>query len=146
MTAEILAASGVLALITLLPGPDMAVVTKRAISAGPADGYRTAGGIVAGLLVWGLLTVAGLAAVLAASTVAYTAVKVLGCAYLLYLGVRTLWESRRKAGQQAAAEPELALGEGTTGPAAAGGGAGASRGGAWRTGLMTDLLDRKSVV
>lgn len=146
MTAEILAASGVLALITLLPGPDMAVVTKRAISAGAADGYRTAGGIVAGLLVWGLLTVAGLAAVLAASTVAYTAVKVLGCAYLLYLGVRTLWESRRKAGQQAAAEPELAFDEETTAPATAGRGAGGSRGGAWRTGLMTDLLNPKIAV
>lgn len=144
MTAEILAAAGVLALITLLPGPDMAVVTKRAVSSGPAGGYRTAGGIVLGLLVWGLLTVAGLAAVLAASAVAYTVVKVVGCAYLLYLGVRTLWESRKSAAASSAGTAEADAAHGAADGPGAGLGGGAFE--AWRTGLMSNLFNPKIAV
>ncbi len=70
MFVQLLAATGVLAVLTLVPGPDMAVVTKRALASGWRDGLRTVGGITAGLLVWGTLTVVGLAAVLAASATA----------------------------------------------------------------------------
>ncbi|MFE5896518.1 LysE family translocator [Streptomyces sp. NPDC056488] len=89
MFVQLLAATGVLAVLTVVPGPDMAVVTKRAIASGPQDGLRTVGGIVAGLLVRGVLTVVGLAAVLASAT-AYTVVKLVGALYLGFLGVQTL--------------------------------------------------------
>ncbi|MGI5346859.1 LysE family translocator [Streptomyces sp. CA-250714] len=95
MFVQFLAATGVLAVLTMVPGPDMAVATKRAIASGWQDGLRTVGGITAGLLIWGALTVAGLAAVLAASATAYTVVKLAGAVYLLFLGVQTLWHSRR---------------------------------------------------
>jgi threonine/homoserine/homoserine lactone efflux protein len=85
-----LVATGVLALLTLVPGPDMAVVTRRALLGGRSDGLRTALGVAAGLLVWGALAVAGLTALLAASPRVYLAVKLLGVAYLLLLGVRAL--------------------------------------------------------
>ncbi|GAA4849220.1 LysE family translocator [Saccharopolyspora rosea] len=120
-------AVGVLALLTVVPGPDMAVVTKRAVSSGWADGLRTAGGIAAGLLVWGVLTVAGLAAVLAASAEAYLVVKVLGAAYLLFLGAQALWRSRR--GAPVAAEPGRRV-----------------SGGPWRTGLVSNVLNPKIAV
>lgn len=61
-------------------------------------------GIPSGLAVWGLLTVAGLAALLAASASAYAVVKLAGAAYLVWLGARTLWLSRRA---RDAALPEL---------------------------------------
>ncbi|MER7718558.1 hypothetical protein ABTX99_16670 [Streptomyces flaveolus] len=48
-------AVGVLAVLTMLPGPDMAVVTRRAATSGCQDGLRTAGEITAGLLVWSVL-------------------------------------------------------------------------------------------
>ncbi|WSB04951.1 hypothetical protein OIE54_40480 [Streptomyces sp. NBC_01794] len=38
-------AAGVLALLTVVPGPDMAVVTKRAIASGRADALRTVAGV-----------------------------------------------------------------------------------------------------
>lgn len=125
MLVQFLAAAGVLAVLTVVPGPDMAVVTKRAVSCGRADGLRTVGGITAGLLAWGVLTVAGLAAVLAASATAYTAVKLAGAAYLVFLGVRALLHSR-----------------GGT-PVSAGSGAG---GNPWRTGFVSNVLNPKVAV
>lgn len=75
MLVQLLAAAGVLAVLTMVPGPDTAVVTRRAAACGWRDGLRTVGGISAGLLARGVLTVAGPAAVLAASATAYTVVE-----------------------------------------------------------------------
>ncbi len=89
MLTHVVTAIGVLGLLTVVPGPDMAVVTRRALMAGPRDGLRTVGGIATGLLLWGALTVPGLAAVVAASPAAYLAVKLLGAGYLVFLGAQT---------------------------------------------------------
>lgn len=48
MPTALLGATGVLALLTLVPGPDMAIVTKRAITRGRGDGLRTVAGIAVG--------------------------------------------------------------------------------------------------
>lgn len=149
MFTQFVAAAGVLALLTIVPGPDMAVVTRRSLASGRGDGLRTAGGIVVGLAVWGLLTVVGLAAVLAASATAYTLVKLLGAVYLLFLGVQTLVRTRRariagedggEAGSAAAARrparPRLPR---LPAPSRRGGGA-------WRTGLTSNLLNPKIAV
>ncbi|MFI5963828.1 LysE family translocator [Streptomyces asoensis] len=127
MFVHILAATGVLAVLTMVPGPDMAVVTKRAIASGWQDGLRTVGGIAAGLLLWGVLTVAGLAAVLAASATAYTVVKLAGAAYLAFLGVQALVQSRR--GRSVT----------TASPAA-------PSGNPWRTGLISNVFNPKIAV
>ncbi|MFE0763601.1 LysE family translocator [Streptomyces smyrnaeus] len=128
MLIQLLTAVGVLAVLTMVPGPDMAVVTKRAVASGWQDGLRTVGGITAGLLVWGVLAVAGLAAVLAASATAYTVVKLAGAGYLVLLGVQALLQSRRNRSQ----EPAAAL----TPP----------RGNPWRTGLVSNVLNPKIAV
>ncbi|MEV0174191.1 LysE family translocator [Streptomyces sp. NPDC050803] len=122
------AATGVLGLLTVAPGPDMAVVTRRALVAGPGDALRTVGGIATGLLLWGALTVAGLAAVLAASPVAYLAVRLLGAGYLVFLGAQALWQHRRAA---ATAVTDAAP---------------ASVGSPWRTGLISNVLNPKIAV
>jgi threonine/homoserine/homoserine lactone efflux protein len=126
MFVEFLAAAGVLAVLTMVPGPDMAVVTRRAITSDRRDGLRTVGGIAAGLLIWGVLTVAGLAAVLAASATAYTAVKLAGAVYLVFLGVQTLLRSRR--GLPGAVDVPSPAGS------------------AWRTGFVTNILNPKIAV
>ncbi|MEU0601324.1 LysE family translocator [Streptomyces sp. NPDC006393] len=128
MFVQLLAATGVLAVLTMVPGPDMAVVTKRALASGWRDGLRTVGGITAGLLIWGVLTVAGLAAVLAASATAYTVVKLAGAVYLGVLGVQALLHSRR-------GRPEV--------PAAS---APSPSGNPWRTGLVGNLFNPKIAV
>ncbi len=105
----------------------MAVVTQASVAGSRAAGIRVAGGVVAGLMVWGVLTVVGLSALLAASAEAYTAVKLLGAAYLVYLGVSSLWRSRTVASYDASAG---AVGSAPT----------------WRTGLTTNLLNPKIAV
>ncbi|MEU4892784.1 LysE family translocator [Streptomyces sp. NPDC044780] len=152
MLTHFAAAIGVLGLLTIVPGPDMAVVTRRAIEAGPADALRTVGGIATGLLVWGALTVAGLAAVLAASPAAYLAVKLLGAGYLVFLGVRALWHNRRAATAPAETETETGAGTetGTETGAETGTGTGtgtrATAGSPWRTGLISNVLNPKIAV
>ncbi|MGX4690158.1 LysE family translocator [Streptomyces sp. JNUCC 63] len=128
MFVGLLAVVGVLAVLTVVPGPDMAVVTKRAVACGWRDGLRTVGGITAGLLIWGVLTVVGLAAVLAASATAYTVVNLAGAAYLVVLGVQSLLSSRRNPadGQPAAAS--------------------APTGNPWRTGLVGNVFNPKIAV
>ncbi|MGW5123039.1 LysE family translocator [Streptomyces sp. NPDC004069] len=129
MLTHCAAALGVLALLTVVPGPDMAVVTRRALAAGPADALRTVGGITAGLLLWGVLSVAGLAAVLAASPRAYLVVKLLGAAYLVFLGAQALWQNRGGAPHPTRT--------GTGSPAV---------GNPWRTGLVSNALNPKIAV
>jgi threonine/homoserine/homoserine lactone efflux protein len=127
------AALGVLGLLTIAPGPDMAIVTRRALMAGPGDALRTVGGIATGLLLWGALTAAGLAAVLAASAPAYLAVQLLGAGYLVFLGGQALWQTRPSASASASVS---AMDTGTPpGPSRAGG--------AWRTGLISNVLNPK---
>ncbi|MFJ4314772.1 LysE family translocator [Streptomyces lavendulae] len=129
MLTQLAAATGVLALLTLVPGPDMAIVTRRAVSRGRADGLRTVGGIAAGLLLWGALTVAGLAALLAASAEVYLVVKLAGAAYLCFLGVQSL----RRPGGGPEGDPDGARSDGGSGSA-------------WRTGLVSNALNPKIAV
>jgi threonine/homoserine/homoserine lactone efflux protein len=93
--SSLLAAVLVLALLTLVPGPDVAVVTRVALGSGRLAAARTAAGVATGCLVWGVLTAAGLAAILAASAEVYTVVKLVGAAYLVFLGAQALWRARR---------------------------------------------------
>ncbi|MCM9080849.1 LysE family translocator [Streptomyces spororaveus] len=134
MLTALLGATGVLALLTLVPGPDMAIVTKRAVTRGRADGLRTVAGIAVGLLLWGALTVAGLAALLAASADVYLVVKLAGAAYLCWLGLRALLRPGAEAADGRAVDGRSA-GERSAGA-----------GGAWRTGLVANVLNPKIAV
>ncbi|HET7053580.1 MAG TPA: LysE family translocator [Solirubrobacterales bacterium] len=87
----------VLALLALLPGPDFAVVTRHALGGGGGAGVRAAAGVVVGLAIWGTLTVAGLATVLAASSEAYTVLRIGGAVFLVGMGVALLWRRRAPA-------------------------------------------------
>lgn len=91
------------ALLTMLPGPDTAVVLVTAINAGRAAAMRAALGIGAGLLIWGTAAGLGLAAVLRASSEAYTVFKFACAAYLVWLGLIAL----RSAIKRRQADPPL---------------------------------------
>lgn len=129
MVAELLVAAGMLVVITVAPGPDMAVVTRQVVSGGRGHGLRTAAGIIVGLFMWGLLTAAGLSALLAASPTAFTVVTYAGAAYLVYLGIRALLDSRRAAGEDVGGEVHSTRG-----------------GNPWVTGFVTDALNPKIAV
>jgi threonine/homoserine/homoserine lactone efflux protein len=94
-------------LITVVPGADMALVTRQVLVGGTPLAQRTILGNLAGLVVHGAALAIGLSALLVASATAYTVVKLAGAAYLIYLGVQALLSARRP---KAAAEPELDTG------------------------------------
>jgi threonine/homoserine/homoserine lactone efflux protein len=84
-------------LICVIPGPDMALVTRNALRGGRPAALLSALGVESGLLIWTVASVAGMAAVLQTSAVAFTAVRLAGAAYLVLLGARALLSLRRRA-------------------------------------------------
>jgi threonine/homoserine/homoserine lactone efflux protein len=78
-------------LISVSPGPAMALILRRAAVRGTRAALPTVLGLEAGLYLWALAAGAGLAAVVATSEIAYTVLRVVGAAVLLYLGLRAWW-------------------------------------------------------
>ena len=81
---------GVITLLTITPGADMAMVSRSVFLGGRPAAFATTLGIGAGCLVWAIASAAGVAAVLAASETAYDALRLVGAAYLVWLGVQSL--------------------------------------------------------
>lgn len=84
----IFVASGLLLNIT--PGADILYITSRSVRQGTRAGVIAALGIGCGGLVHILTAAFGLSVILATSALAFTLVKFVGAAYLVYLGIRTL--------------------------------------------------------
>ena len=76
--------------LLLIPGPAVLYVLNRSVSDGRRVGLAAVAGLELGNLVHVLAAAAGLSAVLATSAAAFNAVKWLGVAYLVYVGLRTL--------------------------------------------------------
>jgi threonine/homoserine/homoserine lactone efflux protein len=77
-------------LLNITPGPDTAYIVGRSVQIGWRGGVAAALGISAGCLVHVFAAAVGLSALLAASSYAFTAVKWIGAAYLLYTGIQML--------------------------------------------------------
>lgn len=122
---------GVAVVVIVTPGPDTALTVRNALLGGRRGGVLTAVGVVAGQATWTLASSAGIAAVLAASRPAFTALRYAGAAYLVYLGIQALVAAVRGDGQAAAVgrRPERLP------PAAA-----------LRQGLVSNLANPKSAV
>ncbi len=73
---RLLAFVGVVAVIVIVPGPDMAFVTRNALRYGLRAALASALGIEAGLVVWAGASALGLAALLRASGTAFSIVKI----------------------------------------------------------------------
>jgi threonine/homoserine/homoserine lactone efflux protein len=77
-------------LLIAVPGPDQALITRNAVMRGRTAGLRTMLGGAGGLTVHAAAAAFGLSALIAASSTAYTMLKLVGIAYLVYLGARML--------------------------------------------------------
>jgi threonine/homoserine/homoserine lactone efflux protein len=91
-------------LITVIPGADMALVTRQVLLGGTRLAQQTIAGNVTGICVHGIALAVGLSAIVVASATAYTAVKLAGAAYLLWLGMQALRAARRPGPGAAAGE------------------------------------------
>lgn len=90
--------------LSVTPGPDSAFVVARSIAGGRKAGLASALGVATGCCVHLTATVLGLAAIIAASVEAFTIVKLVGAAYLVYLGVRMLFAKMPKPSREQSRE------------------------------------------
>ena len=95
------------------PGPSLAVVLKATLGGGSTAGYASALAHGAGVALYGLLTVAGLAVLITSSPALFLVLQLAGAVYLVYLGVRSL----RSTGESA---PETPTSLGSAGAATSG--------------------------
>lgn len=92
-------------LLSVTPGPGFLMVVARALADGFKAGLAAIAGLVLGDLLFLLLAILGMSALAAVLGEFFLAVKILGAAYLIWLGVKT-WRSRPRLPQMA--EPEAA--------------------------------------
>ena len=76
--------------LIITPGQDMILVMSRSIAQGAKAGLATAAGVSTGLLGHTVLASLGLGAILHTSEILFMVLKLVGAAYLIYLGVRLL--------------------------------------------------------
>lgn len=86
---------GALAVGTVSPGPSFVFVARTAVARSRRAGLAAALGMGLGGVVFATLALAGLQAAIAALPEAFTALKIVGALYLIYLGVCT-WRSARQ--------------------------------------------------
>lgn len=94
-------------LVNATPGVDMALTVASTLRGGVRQGAAAVLGISLGCVVHTLAAAFGLAALLAASAEAFTVVKLIGAAYLLYVAFGMLKAGLRPAATNAAPEPAL---------------------------------------
>jgi threonine/homoserine/homoserine lactone efflux protein len=116
----------VVAVLTITPGPDMALVLRNGVRGGSRTAWFTGLGCCTGIAGYAVATTAGLSALLIASHTAFTALRWAGGAYLAYLGATALWHSFRPTDPAEVAPPAA------TSPRTA-----------YRQGLVTNLLNPK---
>jgi threonine/homoserine/homoserine lactone efflux protein len=87
---RLLAFVGVSIAVVVIPGPDMALVARNVLRHGRSAGIATSVGICTGILGWAVAAAFGVSTLLASSAIAFTALKLAGAAYLIYLGIATL--------------------------------------------------------
>jgi threonine/homoserine/homoserine lactone efflux protein len=76
--------------VIVAPGPDNILVLTRGVTLGRKAALVSAAGASVGLVTHSLFAAAGLSVLLARSAVAFSVVKYVGAAYLIYLGIRAL--------------------------------------------------------
>ena len=132
---QVIAFTGIAAVLTVTPGADTMLVMRNVLSRGQRAGLLTTLGICSGLFFHATLSALGLSFILLRSAAAFEVVKLAGACYLIFLGGQSLWRALRRG---AAALPE------------GGGGAVArGKGERWRSyteGLLTNVLNPKVAV
>jgi threonine/homoserine/homoserine lactone efflux protein len=119
--------------LVALPGPATTLVMKNALTRGPRSALVTSAGVFSADLIWMAASVVGLTAVLVASAPAFTAIRLIGAAYLVYLGARLLLARTPLGG-----DPAATLQQASPRPV--------STRRAFREGLLCDLSNPKTLL
>ena len=95
-------------LMAMLPGPNTVVVSWQSATRSRREGLQTVAGVVFASLIWVALALWGVGALLLDAGWLYRALRLLGAAYLVYVGVRMIRAGLRKgAGEMAATPPRI---------------------------------------
>ncbi|MGI5399291.1 LysE family transporter [Streptomyces sp. CA-135486] len=124
---EMIAVAVITVLAVISPGADFAMVVRNSYLYGRTTGLFAAAGVAAGVLVHVTYTMLGVGLLIAANTALFTAIKLVGAAYLVYIGLRTFF-ARGDVAVDLASKPQL------------------SRFGALRTGFLTNALNPKTTL
>jgi threonine/homoserine/homoserine lactone efflux protein len=138
MLQTLIAFTGAAAVVALVPGPSTAIIVRQSVTAGRRAGVAAMLGNECGVVLWGLAAAFGLSALLLASRVAYDALRITGAVFLVTLGVRALWRTRRSGGRVGGRVGGVEAG---AAPARAGSGWRA-----YRLGLLTNFANPKAGV
>lgn len=95
------------AMIVIMPGADTILLVRNTLSHGTKAGRYSTLGMATGLMFWTLIAVLGLAVVIAKSVVLFTIIKYLGAAYLIYLGIRSLFAKNLLSVEELEAGPSV---------------------------------------
>jgi threonine/homoserine/homoserine lactone efflux protein len=98
--------------LNLSPGPDVFFVLANSMAHGPRGGLLATLGVSGGIVVHTLLAAFGIASLLAAYPVAYEALRLVGAAYLIWLGISALRTSREPSSAPAALSTQQILARG----------------------------------
>ena len=91
---ELFLAAGIL--LNLTPGPDTVYILGRSIAQGREAGVASAFGISLGSIFHTCAAALGLSAILATSAIAFGTIKLIGGAYLIFLGVKMILDRRKQ--------------------------------------------------
>ncbi|PKQ31628.1 MAG: lysine transporter LysE [Actinobacteria bacterium HGW-Actinobacteria-2] len=94
LTQSLLGFGLLAAVLALTPGLDTVFVLRQALRSGRAAAFAAGAGVCVGTLVWGVASAVGVAALLVASQLAFTALRWVGIAYLCWLAfgyLRSAW-------------------------------------------------------
>ncbi|KTD35833.1 lysE family transporter protein [Legionella nautarum] len=91
---EFLSITVLIMLAAISPGPDFAVVTKNSLLFSRRAGIYTALGVSVSLLIHAVYCILGLAIIISQSLLAFSIIKYLGAAYLIYIGVKGILAKR----------------------------------------------------
>ena len=81
--------------VVLTPGPATALVVRNSLRGGSRAAWATTAGNSTGILAWAMASVLGISALVAASEAAFAALKVVGAAVLVWLGIQAWRRARR---------------------------------------------------
>jgi len=90
-----LAFLGISLVVITTPGPDTALTIRNTLLGGARGGVFTAIGVAAGQIVWALAASAGVVGLLVTSAPVFEALRLAGAAYLIWIGLQTLYSAFR---------------------------------------------------
>ncbi|MDF3287856.1 LysE family translocator [Streptomyces silvisoli] len=131
MLSTLLPFLGACVVIAAVPGPSTALIIRHSLRGGRRAGFATVLGNETGVFLWGVAAALGLTALLAASQLAYDAMRYVGAAVLVWFGFQALRAARHQdVGDAAAGSAPATL----------------SAWRAYRTGVLVNLANPKAAI